>query len=324
MTETQALQRCQDGDREAFNHLVDQYQDMLFRAATLMTGSQSQAEAQVRETLRAAWRGIHAAGLGAPLRPWLIRILMRQEAARRPTSSNPAVRPPYRDPLRHLPPPLEPDEADGERHLFRHAIGALEPAHRHVLILSYFADLTVPHLALALGLPEDAAESRRKQALGHLRERLQAIGAYAADGPGVYASDQALADALRTYFAAAAASLRAPAHLWDALETRAQDPSCVTRIRRKVLAAASRFWTPVAATGGAVALASVVLCATTACSVSAGGESETVAKSVVRAAPAAVAGPAPAAVAAPAPPPPRQPLHVRLPLRPPPRRPLPP
>ncbi len=301
MTETQALQRCQDGDREAFRHLVDRYQDLLFRTATLMTGSQSLAETQVREALRAAWRGIHAAGLGAPVKPWLIRILVGLEAARGPTSSNSPVRPSNRAPLQHLPSPRDPNQVDRERHTIRRALAALDPAHRHVLVLSYFADLTISQLALALGVPEHTVESRRRQALRQLREQLQPCEAHRADKSGVYASDQSLADALRTYFAAAAVSLRAPEHLWDTLAAHAQHPSCVTRIRRKVLAAAARFWTPVAATGGAVALASVVLCATTACSGPGAGDAEAPA-AVAAPAPVATAAPAPAAVAAPAPP----------------------
>ncbi len=300
MTETQALQRCQNGDREAFNHLATKHQDLLYRTATFMTGSQSLAEVQVREALRAAWRGIHAAGLGTPLRPWLIRILMRQESTAGPTSSDFAVGPSHRAPLRNLPPALHPEDANRERHRIRRALAALDPANRHVLILRYFANLTGPQLALVLEIPEDAVESRRRQALGQLRDRLQAIDACATDEPGAYASDQALVDALRDYFQAAAAALRVPADLWDALETRAPHRSCVTRIRRKVLAAASRFWTPLAATGGAVALASVVLCATTACS-GPGASNEEPASVAAASAPAATATPAPAATATPAP-----------------------
>ena len=300
MTETQALQRCQNGDREAFNRLANKHQDLLYRTATFMTGSQSLAEVQVREALRAAWRGIQGAMPGAPVKPWLIRVLMRQEATRGPTSSDFAVGPSYRAPLRNLPPPLHPEDADRERHRIRRALAALDPEDRHVLILRYFANLTGPQLALVLELPEDAVESRRRQALGQLHARLQTIGADATDEPGAYASDQALVDALRDYFQAAAASLRVPADLWDTLESRAPHRSCVTRIRRKVLAAASRFWTPLAATGGAVALASVVLCATTACS-GPGASNQEPGSVAAALAPAATAAPAPAAAAAPAP-----------------------
>ena len=73
-----------------------------------------------------------------------------------------------------------------------------------------------------------------------------------------YSSDQALGEALREYFAAEAPSLRAPTNLWNSLEGRLEEPRRIPRIRRKVLAAASRYWFPAMATGGAVAAGAVL------------------------------------------------------------------
>ncbi len=73
-----------------------------------------------------------------------------------------------------------------------------------------------------------------------------------------YSTDESLGDALREYFAAEAPSLRAPTSLWDALEERLDEPRRMPRIRRKVLAAASRYWFPTLATGGAVAAGAVL------------------------------------------------------------------
>ena len=36
MTDEQAILRCQDGEREAFRHLVDQYKNVLYGTALLM------------------------------------------------------------------------------------------------------------------------------------------------------------------------------------------------------------------------------------------------------------------------------------------------
>lgn len=262
MTESQALQRSQHRDPEAFRHLVNRHQDVLFRTATLMSGSQSLAEVQVREVLRAAWQGLRAAR-PAPVKPWLMRILVRQETDRR-SDSTPAGRPPCRARLRQFPPPLDPGETDPQRHQVRRAFGSLGPADRHALILCYFADLSDPQLAVVLGLPEGAAESMRHRALRRLRSQLQAIGADTVSGADPFASDQALITALRDYFNSATAALAVPADPWDVLESRAPNRSCLSRIRRRFLAAAQRFWTPLAATGGAAALTSAVVCVATA------------------------------------------------------------
>ena len=110
-----------------------------------------------------------------------------------------------------------------------------------------------------------------------------------------YSSDQDLGDALREYFAAEAPSLRAPRDLWNTLEGRLEDPRRIPRIRRKVLAAASRYWFPVMATGGAVAAGAVL--AVWATSAGLGGEEESYAEAiaVATAAPRAAATGAPTA-----------------------------
>ena len=165
MTDQQAVLRCQDGDREAFHHLVERYQDLLYRTAMLMTGSRALAEELVQGALRSAWRGIHGFQHGCPVKPWLMRYLAREgvhQRRRRPTAGIP---------------PAESGEAHPERQEMRLALAGLEPDQRHILVLHFFADLTVPQLAKALDAREDAVNTRLGRALGHLRERLEAQGA---------------------------------------------------------------------------------------------------------------------------------------------------
>ena len=171
MTDQQAVLRCQDGDREAFHHLVERYQDLLYRTAMLMTGSRALAEELVQGALRSAWRGIHGFQHGCPVKTWLVRHLAREgesQRRRRPAAgvvpSGPAQ-------------PGDTDEARHERQDMRQALAGLDADQRHLLVLHYFADLTVPQLAKALDAREDTINTRLSRALGHLRERLEAQGA---------------------------------------------------------------------------------------------------------------------------------------------------
>ena len=73
-----------------------------------------------------------------------------------------------------------------------------------------------------------------------------------------YSSEQDMERTLRQHFSEEADDLRAPTNLWDSLEQRLEPhppPNPVTRIRRKILAAAKQNWLPVMVTGGAVAVA---------------------------------------------------------------------
>ena len=59
----------------------------------------------------------------------------------------------------------------------RQALAGLDADQRHILVLHFFADLTVPQLAKALEAREDTLNTRLSRALGQLRERLEAHGA---------------------------------------------------------------------------------------------------------------------------------------------------
>ena len=56
--------------------------------------------------------------------------------------------------------------------MVRRAIGSLDPQHREVVVLRYFADMTVPEVAVSAGIREGTAKSRLHRALGRLREEL--------------------------------------------------------------------------------------------------------------------------------------------------------
>lgn len=175
MTDHEAIQRCQQGDREAFRQLVDRYRDVLFGTAVLMTGNRAVAEEQVQEALLSAWRGIRGFRLGNPVKPWLVRILVNAVLSqqRRRALSTVQLNDAGRDET-YLD-GGDPADALGaleDRLVLRRAIAELSPDHRQVVTLRYFAGLTVPETARALGVREGTVKSRLHRALAVLREQL--------------------------------------------------------------------------------------------------------------------------------------------------------
>ena len=83
MNDEEAVRRCQDGDREAFRHLVERYKDVLYGTACLMTGNASVAEEHVQESFLLAWRGVGGFRVGLPVKPWLVRILVNTITSQR-------------------------------------------------------------------------------------------------------------------------------------------------------------------------------------------------------------------------------------------------
>lgn len=179
MTDNEAIVRCQNGDRDAFRYLVERYKDVLFGTAVLMTGNRAVAEEQVQEALLSAWRGIRGFRLGRPLKPWLLRILVNSVLSHQRRRVLPTVNLDGNGPDMPEAPtsnPAETLDALENRLELRRAIARLSPDHRRVVALRYFAGLTVPEVARALGVREGTAKSRLHRALAILRQQLDESG----------------------------------------------------------------------------------------------------------------------------------------------------
>ena len=179
MTDNEAIVRCQGGDRDAFRHLVEQYKDVLFGTAVLMTGNRAVAEEQVQEALLSAWRGIRKFRLGSPVKPWLVRILVNAVLAQQRRRALPTVNLDGSDPDEPAASRIDPasalDSLENWMEL-RRAIAGLSTDHRQVVALRYFADLTVPEVAKTLGVREGTVKSRLHRALAVLRQQLDESG----------------------------------------------------------------------------------------------------------------------------------------------------
>ena len=155
-----------------FRHLVDQYKDVLYGTALLMMRNPALAEEQVQEAFLAAWRGIKGFRPGRPFKPWVVRILVNKIVSLRRTRALPTVPLENQDRPDDLPQPAEAVEAQLDRQAIRQALAGLTPDHREVIVLRYFADLTVPELAETIGVPLGTVKSRLHRALGQLRDQL--------------------------------------------------------------------------------------------------------------------------------------------------------
>lgn len=176
MNDEEAVRRCQDGDQEAFRHLVERYKDVLYGTACLMTGSPSIAEEHVQDAFLSAWRGINGFRIGGPLKPWLVRILVNTVLGQRRRRSIPSV--PLEETAELAGPggPAELDELveQGEtQQRVRQAISVLSQEHQQVIMLRYFTGLSVPELAGVLGCRQGTVKSRLNRAIRRLRDDMR-------------------------------------------------------------------------------------------------------------------------------------------------------
>lgn len=165
--EHEAVRRCQTGEQEAFRYLVERYGDVLHGTAFLMTRNAAVADDAVQDAFLDAWRGMGGFRLGSPIKPWLMRILVNRVLALQRRRSLPSV--PIED-------ANEPGAADPEmasvdaRDAVRRGLETLTAEHRRVVVLRYFAELSVPEIAGTLGWREGTVKSRLHRALAQLRD----------------------------------------------------------------------------------------------------------------------------------------------------------
>src|SRR6202050_679795 len=170
---TDALQDGLSGDADAvIRELYSDYAKALHGYVEQFCPGRTSADDIVQETFIRAWR--HLPQLSAddrPIRPWLFRVARNLliDAARGARARPRAVQ-------------AQPSEEAGtdsgldqvlERQLISAALEHLSPAHRTVLVETFYHGDSLATVAHQLGIPHGTARSRLHYALHALRQHLQ-------------------------------------------------------------------------------------------------------------------------------------------------------
>src|SRR5712692_3550859 len=179
--------RAQRGDEAAYEEIVQRYQEVVFRTAYVITGSAADAEDAAQEGFVKAFGAIGRFRPGAPLRPWLLRIVAN-EARNRVRSSGRRHRLELRlsedfRPGDAAPSPEAVVVATDERRRLLALVNGLGEEDRLVIAGRYLLELNGEETAAALGIPEGTVKSRLSRALARLKARAEeAAGASAPAG----------------------------------------------------------------------------------------------------------------------------------------------
>jgi RNA polymerase sigma-70 factor (ECF subfamily) len=161
-----------DGPRaQTFAELMDRrVLDSAYRYATLMLGERADAEDATHDAALAAWRHLGDLRDPAKFEAWFGRIVVNACRDR--------LRARRRLPV-HLeldPEPSSPDANDGlaGRDAIAGAIRSLSADHREVVVLRFYADLTINQVAARTGVGAGTVKSRLHYALRNLRAAVDA------------------------------------------------------------------------------------------------------------------------------------------------------
>jgi RNA polymerase sigma-70 factor (ECF subfamily) len=169
----ETVERAISGDHDAFSELARASSDRLYAVATLVLRDRDRAQDAVQEALVSAWRDVRALRDPGAWDGWLYRLTVRacyklaKSERRRSVVEIHAI------------PDYEPDRAAdfslsfADRDRMEREIGRLTMEQRAVLVLHFYADLTLERTAEILDVPVGTAKSRLHYGLRAMRDSLR-------------------------------------------------------------------------------------------------------------------------------------------------------
>lgn len=158
---------------EAYGEIVTRYQAVAQRTAYVITRDSGAAEDAAQEAFVKAYRAIGRFREGAPLRPWLLRIVANEALNRAKTASRHRTEDLTVAEARVADADASPESralAAERREMLLRAVNRLREEDRVVIAFRYFFDLSEAEMADALGIARGTVKSRLSRAMGRLRE----------------------------------------------------------------------------------------------------------------------------------------------------------
>jgi RNA polymerase sigma factor (sigma-70 family) len=172
------VERARNGDVNAYEELVQHYQELAFRVAYQVTGDAAEAEDAAQEAFVNAYYALGRFRPGAPFRPWLCRIVVNEARNRRTSAHRRSVLAERALVAQSSGDSAQSPEAAAEagevRSTIVAALRSLREDDRLILAYRLFFDLSEAEMAEALSCPRGTVKSRLSRALGRLRAVLPA------------------------------------------------------------------------------------------------------------------------------------------------------
>jgi DNA-directed RNA polymerase specialized sigma24 family protein len=142
-TESDLVEAARRGDTAAFAHLVRDHEEIAFRTAYVIVRNAADAEDAAQDAFVKAWRALPRFRRGAPVRPWLLRIVANEARNRR--------------------------RGEGRRAALA-LVERLPDEQRLAVTCRYLLDLSEEETAAVLGVRRGTVKSRLSRALERMRE----------------------------------------------------------------------------------------------------------------------------------------------------------
>ena len=167
---------AQQGDRAAFDALVQSYQELAFRAAYLIVRDEDDAADVAQDAFVRAYRSLDAFDTSRRFRPWLLRIVtnVALNSARSSGRRNAATERLARDAGtgKDQRPDAAVEAAEQSERVWS-AITDLPDDDQRLIYLRYFLETSEAEAAESIGRPVGTVKSRLHRALKRLRRVIE-------------------------------------------------------------------------------------------------------------------------------------------------------
>lgn len=166
--EVELIRRAREGDHAAWEQLMYQFQQPLFRLVYLILGDGAEAEDIAQEAFIRAYLSLRQFDVKRPFRPWLLQIAVNLARNRQRSLGRylAALRRWWQDD-----PPRQPEE-NSEVQILWQAVQKLRQPAQEIIYLRYFLELSEAETAETLHIPTGTVKSRTHRALQELKKEI--------------------------------------------------------------------------------------------------------------------------------------------------------
>lgn len=170
-TKTKLVARAKKGDTEAFQALIDESKEKLYKMAFVYMKNEEDALEVFQETVLVALKSISSLKNNRYFSTWLTRILINQaiDAIRKKKK----VVPMSHEVLENFT-ESEKNQLDEQMDLLE-ALKELEEKYKTVLLLRFYEDYTVKEIASFLNCPEGTVKTNIRRGLENLKKKLKGV-----------------------------------------------------------------------------------------------------------------------------------------------------
>lgn len=169
-----AVERCLEGDTDAFGLLIDRYERPVYNTVLHMVGNPDDARELCQQVFMKAFQHLASYDPKRKFFSWIYRVAVNEainhiKARHQTEPLSETLQTPHANPAERF------EEVQQWVHLHEE-IMKLEPNYRAVIILRHFLHLSYDEVAEILNVEEKTVKSRLFTARGLLRDAMQARG----------------------------------------------------------------------------------------------------------------------------------------------------